>query len=274
MPAPPRDVLEAFAASGVEPTLMFGGQGSIWRVGDVVLKPVGNPAEHAWVCDVFDGWSHHDAVRVPQPLCAKDGSWVHAGWAAHAFVAGRDALIPEELDAVRAASDTFHARVRGLARPDFLDQRCDPWAFGDRVAWEGAAPEGHEPTRELIAEGLAALEPVHTPFQVIHGDIAGNILVAEGLPPAVIDWPPYFRPAGFALAVAAGDAIAWQGAPVTLLEAWADIPEWDQLLLRAVIYRVATRGRSEVLCTARSSGEQYVEERRPLEAVLERLANR
>ncbi len=35
--------------------------------------------------------------------------------------------------------------------------------------------------------------------------------------------------------------------PLSILDAWSDVPEWDQLLLRAVICRGATRGRSESL---------------------------
>jgi hypothetical protein len=61
---------------------------------------------------------------------------------------------------------------------------------------------------------------------------------------AVIDWP-YWRPPGWALAVAASDAICWDGADPSLLARWSDEPAWRQLLLRAVIYRLATRGRIE-----------------------------
>jgi hypothetical protein len=32
-----------------EPRLLPGGQGRTWRAGDVVLKPVDDPDEHAWV---------------------------------------------------------------------------------------------------------------------------------------------------------------------------------------------------------------------------------
>lgn len=226
------------------------------------------------MADVFDSWAHSDQVRVPRPIRAVDGSWVYAGWAAHRWVEGADVSLPTELDVVRQASGAFHNAVSALPRPAFLDDRSDPWSYGDLVAWEGAAPLGFAPTKQLLIDGLAALLPVSSPAQVIHGDIGGNVLVADGLPPAVIDWPPYFRPVGFALAVAAGDAICWSGAPPSLLDEWSDVAEWDQLLLRAVIYRVATRGRREVLGHAVSgTSEEYVAARRPsLQAVLRRLA--
>lgn len=269
--APPASVVAAFGAGPARVGRLTGGQGRTWRVGDLVLKPVDHAVEHAWVSEVFACW--RDArVRVPEPVRAVDGSWSYAGWAAHRWVEGRDLTLPQEMHLIRRASDAFHRVVRPLPRPAFLDERSDPWSYGDRVAWEGAEPQGHEATRDLIGAGLAALKPVQSPGQVIHGDIGGNVLVAAGLPPAVIDWPPYFRPAGFALAVAAADAICWSGAPLSILDTWSDVPEWDQLLLRAVIYRVATRGRSESLGGPPTDSEQYVGQCRPsMDAVLRRL---
>ena len=64
------------------------------------------------------------------------------------------------------------------------------------------------------------MAPVTSPGQVIHGDILPNVLVADGLPPGVIDWPPYFRPVGTANAVAITDAVTFRGAPLSLLDEW------------------------------------------------------
>ena len=58
----------------------------------------------------------------------------------------------------------------------------------------------------------------------------------------MIDWPPYYRPVGFALAVAAGDAVRWEDVPVEFLDDWADVPDWYQLVARALVYRLATAG--------------------------------
>ncbi len=269
---PPAGVCKAFGADAEHLRRLVGGQGQTWYDGALVLKPVPNPAEHDWVSDVFAGWRHHDRVRVPEPVRSRRGAWVHDGWAAHHWVEGRDVALSAELDVVRAASDAFHEAVGHLSRPAFLDLRWDPWSHGDRVAWDGGRPQGHAATRQLIADGLVALQPVHARSQVIHGDIGGNVLVADGLAPAVIDWPPYFRPAGFALAVVAVDAICWAAAPLTILDAWSDVPDWDQLLLRAVIYRVATRGRFEALGLTSTDSSHDVEQCRPcLDAVLRRM---
>ena len=87
---------------------------------------------------------------------------------------------------------------------------------------------------------LAALRPVRLPSQLIHGDLGGNVLFADGEPPAVIDFSPYWRPAGLALAVAAVDALMWGRASPAVLDELDGEQELDQLLARALVYRLVT----------------------------------
>lgn len=241
-PAPTVGVVRAFHVHDRRLRPLPGGQGVAWSDGRVVLKPVDFAPAHDWVCDVYAGWTSHDTVRVPEPVKSYDDTWVIEGWAAHVWVAGRDAVVPDELDAIREASDAFHDAVSYLKRPDWMDDRHDPWAFGDRIAWEGAQLEG-DPVILALAETLRdALRPVRSADQVIHGDILPNVLVADRLPPAVIDWPPYFRPRAMALAIAATDAVTFRGVSTDLFDEWASGPEWDQLLLRSLLYRLGPTG--------------------------------
>jgi hypothetical protein len=90
----------------------------------------------------------------------------------------------------------------------------------------------------LIDRLIAARRPLDLPWQVIHSDIGGNVLFADGLAPAVIDFSPMYRPAGFALATAAFDAIAWSDADPSIISLLRDIEELDQLLVRAAIFRL------------------------------------
>jgi uncharacterized protein (TIGR02569 family) len=221
-----------------------GGAGHAWTDGRLVLKPVGCVPEHTWVCGVYAAWDS-DAVRVPEPVAPRvsDGDdWVADGWGAHVFVQGRDVDLTHELGLVKEASDAFHHGVRDLPRPDFLDVRDDPWTFGDRLAWEEAEPVGDDETLDVIRRLAAHLSPVTDPPQVIHGDILPNVLVADRLPTAVIDWPPYFRPLGTANAVAVTDAVTFRGASLSLLDEWQTGENWNQLLVRALLYRLGTTG--------------------------------
>jgi uncharacterized protein (TIGR02569 family) len=236
-PAPPPEVLEAFGATG-SPVLLAGGMGRTWRAGDVVLKPVEDVVEHAWVAEVYDAWPDC-AVRVPQPLRA-DGAWAYAGWGAHVFVPGEITRVRDDPAWFRAAFEAFHDVVAELPRPAFLDDRDDAWSYGDRVAWGEAAPSGAPATLRVLERAGGLMTPVDRPAQVVHGDLCVNML-RDGDRPGVIDWPAYHRPRGWALAVVASDAIRWEGAPPSLLEAWGDDPDWTQLVLRALVYRLATR---------------------------------
>lgn len=73
-----------------------------------------------------------------------------------------------------------------------------------------------------------------------HGDLTGNMLFAEHLPPAVIDFSPYWRPAPFGSAIVVADALVWEGADERVLDAVDHIEGFDQYLLRALIYRAVT----------------------------------
>jgi uncharacterized protein (TIGR02569 family) len=266
---PPEPVLEAFGVRG-RPRLLDGGQGRTWRAGEVVLKPVDHEVEHVWVCQVYDGWSSPE-VSVPRPLRTAAGEWSAAGWAAHRWAPGTTAHAGDDPDWFRSAVGAFHAALAAVPVPDFVRTRDDPWSAGDRVAWEGQRPDGADETVRLVHEALALYEPVSLGVQLVHGDLSGNLL-RDGDRPTVIDWPPYVRPVGWALAVAALDAVCWDGAAPALLDRWSDEAEWGQLLLRALVYRLATLGRRETLGLARpDDGSFRAVERGALQLVRERL---
>jgi uncharacterized protein (TIGR02569 family) len=175
---------------------------------------------------------------VAAPVAARDGRWVVSRWQAWRAVAGQPDVTrcAEILD----VADAFHGAVAGLPRPAFLDRRDDPWTYGDRVAWAELPVDPHGVMAGLLRRLADARRPVALPAQPVHGDLLGNVLFADGLPPAVIDWAVYFRPALWARAVAVADALVWAAAPARLVDRCRDRPGWWQVLLRALIYRIAT----------------------------------
>lgn len=243
---PTRRAVRAFGIHDQSLRPLPGGQGVCWSDGRLVLKPVGYAPEHQWVCQVYAEWRAHDDVRVAEPVepheADEPGGWSVDGWTAQVFLAGRETELPREVDRVKEASDAFHHHIRALPRPAFLDLRNDPWAFGDRMAWEDGPAEGDAETLELIERIRCRLVPVGGPSQVIHGDILPNVLLADGGPPAVIDWPPYFRPVEMANAIAVTDAVTFRRAPLSLLDEWAVGADWYQVLARALLYRLGPTG--------------------------------
>jgi uncharacterized protein (TIGR02569 family) len=218
---PSQAVLRAFGAVG-EPTPLEGGTGRSWRVGDLVLKPLDcSPGQILWQAEIFES-VREDGFRISRPLPA-----VVDGWTAWGYLDGRHE--PQRWNDIIAVGERLHAALVGIPRPSaLLDPGVEPWATGDRVAWGEARYPG-------IDDLVAALRPVDAPSQLIHGDLTGNVLFHEHLPPAVIDFSPYWRPTEYASAIVVGDALIWEGADPSLAELVS-----PQFLLRALIYRTVT----------------------------------
>lgn len=232
--SPPKDVLTAFGVRGT-PIALEGGRGSAWRADDVVIKPADTSEEIlAWQARVLADVSP-DSVRIGRPERSTRGSFIVGGWTASVFCLGRHE--PRRWSDIIAVGRRLHRALVQVARPDFLDLRADPWAVADRAAWgDVSLAPYHDAPHVARLEGR--LEPVRAPSQAIHGDLTGNVLFADPLPPAVIDLSTYWRPAEFATAIVVADALVWEGADVSELSSAMDVDEFGQLLARALLFRI------------------------------------
>ncbi len=243
----PDRVLAAFGVAGVVPVRLPGGQGTTWRAGPVVLKPADSVRAGRWLAEVYDGLAG-PGFRVPPPVRAVNGDWVALGWTCWQWVPGAAAdwsgVSPRWPELI-AASRALHAALASVPVPPWRAAEENRWLIGDQVAWgeRDPGPLLGPAAGELAGQVrllLAGLRPVRLPSQLVHADLAGNVLFADGSPPAVIDFSPLVRPAGLPLAVAAVDALQWHQALPEVLGQLADEPELDQLLARALIYRHVT----------------------------------
>jgi uncharacterized protein (TIGR02569 family) len=240
---PPNAVLHAFGVDRERLAPLAGGQGCTWAAGEVVLRPVKDDQEAVWIADVLAELPQH-GFRISRPIEARTGGWVTDGWTAWSKIDGRHDFSPTRWREVFAVCRRFHDAIRTIQFPHFLSERTDAWADGDRTAWDEESIDATSAELRPVLEGVVGgLRPLALPPQVIHGDLGGNVLFADGQPAAVIDFSPYHRPAAFALAVVANDAIAWYDAPTALVDELGDVDELAQLLRRAVIYRLVTADR-------------------------------
>lgn len=226
--------LRDFGVDGFRPEALPGGRGLTWRAGPVVLRPHDGPVTD-WRSAVLADLPGSTTFRVPRPVAAADVGWRAGPWEAWEVVEGSadGHRVADVLDAGRA----FQHVLRDVPRPAFLDALEDPWSVADRVAWDEVAP----PADPVLDRLVAAFRPVDAPSQLVHGDLLGNVLFAPGAPPAVIDWPPYWRPAGYGLAIAAADAVCWHDVAVAdALALDSGDAVWRQLLLRALVFRITT----------------------------------
>ena len=232
---PPTPPAAAWRAGKGDPVPLAGGRGLAWRLGDLVFKPADlAPEELAWQAEVLPTVPARD-VRLSIPQRALGGELVVDGWTAWSFLPGQHRA-GRWLDVI-AAGDRFHRALTGLARPAFLDGRTDPWAIGDRVAWDELPIE---PYRDVphVTRLADRLLPVEAPNQLIHGDLTGNVLFANELAPGVIDLSLYWRPTAFASAIVLADALVWEGADESILASAGDVGDLGQMLARALIYRL------------------------------------
>lgn len=80
----PAAVLSAFGVRGAQ-TRLAGGEGRSIRVVDVVLKPVDDVSEAAWLAALLRDLQVPD-VRIPRPVITSGGDTVVDGWATVEFV--------------------------------------------------------------------------------------------------------------------------------------------------------------------------------------------
>ena len=245
---PPDHVLDLFVAEGVlEP--LPGGRGTTWRAGDLALSP-GHDSAEGWLAPIqarlavrLDERSPR-SLRLALPVPARDGSLVVDGWAATRFEPG--ATPCRDLATLRATAHLLHAHLATAVpeRPAALDDRTDRWAQAERWAYDAvsavAAAAGRpEPGLVALVDGLVAgLDDTDLGRrQLVHADLAGNVLLDSAGAPFVIDLSPAWRPPLWAEAVCVLDAVLWLGAPVAALDDWrAGVAR--QAMLRAALFRV------------------------------------
>jgi uncharacterized protein (TIGR02569 family) len=209
-----------------------------WSAGDVVFKPVDvdDLEELAWQAEILSQIPLA-GFRLARPRPAADGSLCVDGWCATEYVTGKHE--ERRWAEIIAVGERFHAALRGIPRPSFLDRRSDPWAISDRVAW-GEIPASAFPHVRHLPHLVSALRPVTVPSQLIHGDLTGNVLFDGQQPPAIIDFSPYWRPTAYASAIVIADALIWEGADSQVLDAVTHIGDFGQYLIRALIFRSVT----------------------------------
>ncbi|WP_345764903.1 phosphotransferase [Diaminobutyricibacter sp. McL0608] len=246
---PSREVLAAFGASET-PVALPGGRGKSWRSGSLVLKPIDTPLEALDWMDVTVRAASVGGMRLSLPVRSESGALLVDGWTAFPFLEGSHPVGDWQLRAEVAR--LFASTLSPLPRPSFLGvPRTHAWAQADRMAWKEEALDAAPPFGDSLAALLEAWRPVSARDTLIHGDITGNVVVAPGLAPAVIDLTFYWRPVEYSVAILAVDAVCFEDAPLALLQTIDPHPDFDQFLVRAVLFRMGTDALLKVADTGR-----------------------
>lgn len=213
--------------------------GGAYRSGDLVLSPGRDPAVTAWLAPVLARLAvaleddRRSGLRLALPIPARDGSVVVDGWAATRFEPDLRPCV--DLEVVRRAARLLHARLDERVRtPDpSLAARTDRWAAAERMAF-GEEPLGGDPAAvDLAARALAGCPPDDLPLQLVHADLAGNVLLDPAGAAFVVDFSPAWRSVAWAEAVCVLDSVLWHAAERSALAAVR-----TEDLRRALVFRV------------------------------------
>lgn len=247
---PSQEVLDHFDISDL-PKPLPGGQGVSWIADRTVLKPAEDEAFNQWMCEIqLNLHESQSEFRVAEPI-GRDGRFVFNGWTATRFVSGiEDNDLHVRLAEIMKASRAMHNMLKGIVaqRPAILSTLTHRWAYADRIAWD--EPAENIPMNETFY--TAEIEPYllrlntlkrtvpEASFQLVHGDLAGNLLFEEGQHPAILDFSFYWRPVEYAEAMVLADGMLWQGFTIEEVQSIGWNTLRFQMLVRTLIFRIVT----------------------------------
>jgi len=232
---PTVDVLQAFGTTE-RPIHIAEGQGQNYRSGNVILKPAKDTEETDFIADFYMTVNCND-FRLPKPIRTKCGDIVYDGWQAWEYIKGKHKK--ERWKEKIEVCLRFHHAIADFPKPIYFDRReQNPWVLADKVAWNEMKIEHHSRIAPAVNQLRKCLHGVNEKSQLIHGDFGGNILFSDDLPPAVIDFSPYWRSVEFAIGVIIADAIVWEGADESLIEVGNKFNNFYQHLARAELRRI------------------------------------
>lgn len=227
---------KAFGSS-IIPIPLPGGQGTSFRSGDIILKPADSNDFDGWESELFNSIQVSEKVRFARPIKSKEGKWICEGYVAWRYLEGQH--VRGEYGRKINASLAYHNLLSSIPKPDWLDEPKNPWGAANKVAWQEIDADYDAKFMRLINQITPHIETMQLPYQLIHGDLAGNFLLSKGFPPAIIDFSPAWAPIGFGEGVMLCDAIVWEDAELEDLMPFRNIPQLEQFAWRGALRRIA-----------------------------------
>nr|WP_164546476.1 TIGR02569 family protein [Corynebacterium hylobatis] len=214
----PNHVVSAFQGESGVPEPAGHAWDNGWRIGPVVYSRASGVAA-GWSAKLR-GTLQIDGVRLARPVRSTDGRFVVAGWKASTWIDGELSRRVDEtvLVALRLAD-----ALADKPEPPEPEQ-ADPFVLADQRAWEESAPEYRQLTGAV---------------QVGHADLLACTLYHGTQTPAVTELVPFSapRPHGYTAALVIVDGLIAGAVDDGVIDRFRQLPDIDQLLLRAVAYR-------------------------------------
>ncbi|WP_282939959.1 TIGR02569 family protein [Corynebacterium auriscanis] len=246
----PAHILASYGVASAHPVQLDEEWSGGWRCDRAVLSPADEPARAAWIAKVM-AKVRPAGVTVSRPISSSDGRFSVSGWRARTFMSGDRA---PRFDEMAAAALRLNEALRGIPWPAVMDENPlrDPFAAADTATFAedptvhitevlGADSIPSAGQAEALAKAMSLVglrKELGAPDQVVHGDVAGCVIFDGAADPVITDFVPAHHPAGWSVALLIVDCMAWGNAPDALLQRWGHVPDFNQLALRAAMYRL------------------------------------
>ncbi|HLD74642.1 MAG TPA: hypothetical protein VJB34_07065 [Bdellovibrionota bacterium] len=232
----PVNVKNEFHLQG-DSVLLEGGSGHAYRFKDIVIKKILDSEEYNWSAELLSKTPTSSEILIAKPIKSISGNWVVEKWAATTYIKSKH--IKNNWQDRLTASRKFHELLKNFAWNIKLRPERHRFSHADSIVWGNGPLKNmfHENMRQYINRVFSFFKPLKCNNQIIHSDLCGNTLFTENKIPVIIDFSPAFRPVHYAEAIIICDAIAWEDAPLELMDI-LDAQDRDQYMLRAINFRL------------------------------------
>ncbi len=216
--------------------ILAGGQNESVKAGNLVLKPVYEAEKYIWLGACLNQIDLGD-LQVAVPIKSRAGNFVEDNIGATRYFDAQ--FFPDRLEEKLNACRSLNSIISKISKPSSFDSWENPWTKAQGIAWSQSASSQLEIPKEIRAL-LNIRTRLEMPDQLVHVDLAGNILFDKNERPVVIDFTPGFYPKEYAEVLLLVDSIAWYGAPIESLDLLnVDRLLKEQLILRGLIFRLS-----------------------------------
>ncbi|GGG76117.1 TIGR02569 family protein [Corynebacterium pelargi] len=258
----PEHIRNAFHAPDEEPQRLGAWWDYGWKVGSVVFAQAPSPNRAVWSARVREKLEV-EHLRISRPIRSTDSRFINAGWRATTFIEGEPAARADE---VVAAALRLDAALAHVALSDALRDvdASDPFSVADHAAWsrdpaaavmalfgQGAGERGFEATQRRTRRSMAMrmvdqlaprLVELDAEVQVCHADMLATTVFQGAQVPGVCDIVGVARPYGYSAALAAFDSMVMQASGEAIVQRFAHVEHFAQMVARAAIYRLVLHG--------------------------------
>ena len=264
--APPSvPILMGCRADRGTPELVGHEWGYGWKVQSAVLRRAHHADTAIWSAKMRHKLKP-SGIGVVRPLRSSDGRYILGGWHADTWVQGHPAprfdeiaaaslLLSESIDQAMGVGGNDRFSENPLPQID-LDER--PWTAQHLFAAADQAAFSEDPSQVIapgldvsavasstvaqaleLASSVAALrDEVRAPNRVVSSDMVGTTVFDGSSPAVVTEIPPVFHPHAWPVALTVVDGMAWGNADDGLASRWSHLPDFDEMMVRAVLYRL------------------------------------